>query len=191
MIKLIPIIMILLLIPIVSASDISVTPNNFDIHLYGGESWNTTITATWNGATSIVAYSNYTKIEGLAVNTSEKVIIEPNIPLTIPVEFIALPNLAPDNYTIEIWFTVSVEKIVEVIHENNGGGTRYIYLPYDPADNTTTIETTTTTSIIPTTTVETTIMNVDEDVNLDFFVAVLIIIGLIILFCVGVYLIRL
>ena len=123
--RLIPILLMLLVIPVVSASEIQLTPQTFDISLVGGNSISMNITALWTGKTSSVAYSHYELPEGVVIEIQDIFTLEPNTPLSIPVRFIAMPNIAPDNYTVKIWLNTSAEEAVaktQGIYTGSGGG---------------------------------------------------------------------
>jgi len=121
--KLIPIIIVLMAmaIPLVQAAEVTLNPSTFDIHLYGGESETFNITATWTGQTSVVAYLDCNEIEGLEINVSKEIILavgSTDIPITIA----AMPNIAPQVYTIEISINLSYVDDSGENGDSPGGG---------------------------------------------------------------------
>lgn len=90
------------------AQTIVLTPNNFTIQMYAGETITKDIIAIWDGNKAINAILNVsiearsTDTIGFEVSYPSNVFLKPNLRTKIPIKISTKPNLVPDTFFITI-----------------------------------------------------------------------------------------
>jgi len=130
-----PIFVVSLFLVIVSvhAAEVSVSPSEFEVSLYAGDSYQKNITVLWKDQTDVVGHivteitQESGEFDGVGFNitySENPLVLHPNTPKKVAMTITTLPNLVPGTYVISAQVGVEMERNIEtkqpIIHYYSG-----------------------------------------------------------------------